>query len=240
MAVADPRFAPEPPKPPPKWVQAGLSKSQWDKLDYTEKQIALLKAQDQGINPTGDEALPITYGPALLGLGRMGLNRVIATKSPKPGHVRLWRGEGKPSPKRNKNDWVSQSVANARKKPPKFRTEQEKHWINQADAAKRWYGGPGKKEVDFYLREYKNPLLRYIDVPKAVADKYHLPNMALKPGGKWTPHNPRAYSRNPTQEWYFPPRADAILQSSRVYRPPLPPFQPSSVAPPLALPFMEP
>ena len=200
--------------------------------------------------------MAIWWGPLAFNLARAGVSRAISTPSPKPGHGRLWRGEGTPGPPRRiaghplprhlagvqkpKPDWVSRNLKNARKKPAKFRSKQEKELINQADAAKRWDGGPGKKEVDFYLREYKNPLLRYIDVPKAVADKYHLPNMALKPGGKWTPHNPRAYSRNPTQEWYFPPRADAILQSSRVYRPPLPPFQPSSVAPPLALPFMEP
>jgi len=69
-AVPPPRKLP---KPPPKWVQAGLSKSQWDKLDVDGKRLALLKAQDQGINPTGDEALPFTMGPAIAGLARAGI-----------------------------------------------------------------------------------------------------------------------------------------------------------------------
>jgi len=198
--------------------------------DYTREQYRRLKAQDQGINPTGDEALPIMYGPLLANIARAGLSRTIATRPPSPGTKRLWRGEGKPSHQKNVK---TLSVENARKKPPQFRSGQEEEWINKADAANRWYGGPTKKEVKLYLDDAYDPRLRYTDVPKSIADKYHLPNMTLKPGGRMTPHNPRAWSGNPTQEWYFPPEADAILRSSKLYRPPLAPFQPSSTAPAL-------
>ena len=68
-AVPPPRKLP---KPPPEWVQAGLSKSQLDKLDVDGKRLALLKAQDQGINPTGDESLPFQWGPLAAKLAQLG------------------------------------------------------------------------------------------------------------------------------------------------------------------------
>jgi hypothetical protein len=234
-AVPPPRKLP---KPPPKWVQAGLSKSQWDKLDVDGQRLALLKAQDQGINPTGDEALPIMYAPLLANILRAGLSRTIATRPPKKGHVRLWQGSSpKGTWKGQKPSLLTESANRGLKKPPKFRTSQEKESINQVEAQGRWWGDT-KKNVKMYVDEVDGRVYKYLDVPKRVADKYWLPNMAKKPVGpgqigKDVPHNPRAFSANPTQEWYFPPEADAILRSSRVYRPPLPPFRPSSVAPAL-------
>lgn len=112
MAVADPRFAPDLPKPPPKWVQAGLSKSQWDKLDVDGKRLALLKAQDQGINPTGDESLPFQWGPLAAKLAQLGYSagtrqlikrRLIKDASGKPqpfyhGTSKQFKGDFKPTP----------------------------------------------------------------------------------------------------------------------------------------------
>ena len=77
--------------------------------------------------------MAIWWGPLAFNLARAGVSRAISTPSPKPGHVRLWRGEGKPVPPRRiaghplprhlagvqkpKPGWVSRSLKNARKKP---------------------------------------------------------------------------------------------------------------------------
>tara|TARA_E500000305_G_C3955726_1_gene204465 strand:+ start:259 stop:591 length:333 start_codon:yes stop_codon:yes gene_type:complete len=82
--------------------------------------------------------------------------------------------------------------------------------------------------------------VRYVDVPESVAKKYLVANQPKKlpPRGKGLfskdmPHNPAAFSKDPRGEFYFTPEADAILQSSRLYRPPLAPFRRSSAAPAL-------
>lgn len=52
--------------------------------------------------------------------------------------------------------------------------------------------------------------MRYIDIPRDVAETLRVSNIPLKPGGKHTPENPAAFSLRPERE-FFVPMAVAVL-----------------------------
>ena len=67
-AVPRPRRV-EPTSP---WETIGVSERAYHAMDDTERQFRLVQSQDQGINPTGDEALPFMYGGLLANIAKYG------------------------------------------------------------------------------------------------------------------------------------------------------------------------
>tara|TARA_R100000458_G_C8209393_1_gene197372 strand:+ start:91 stop:858 length:768 start_codon:yes stop_codon:yes gene_type:complete len=228
--------------PVPVWHRAGVSESQWNAMGADAKWMALEHAsQDQGIHRTGDEALLFTWGPLLANLFRAGVSRTISTPPPKPGHVRLWRGEGKPVPE-TPGYPLPRHLKGVQKRTKPWNVRDQPRVVK--DAKGRWYH-KDKKVADEYAGPNYNQTsaggqVRYVDVRRPVANKYLVSNQPKKlpPRGKGLfskdmPHNPAAHSKDLKGEFYFPPEADAILQSSRLYRPPLAPFRRSIAAPAL-------
>ena len=64
-------------KPIQPWDRAGVSESQWNEMDATGRHWAMVRNEDQSIRPTGDEALPFTWGPLLANLATSG-SRALA------------------------------------------------------------------------------------------------------------------------------------------------------------------
>ena len=60
-------------EPTPPWETLGISESAYHAMDDTKRQFSLVKSQDQGINPTGDETIPFTYGSLVGNMAKYGV-----------------------------------------------------------------------------------------------------------------------------------------------------------------------
>ena len=109
-AVPKPRRV-EPVEPIMPWETIGVSERAYHAMDDTERQFRLVESQDQGINPTGDEALPFMYGGLLANIAKYGAGeaqrqllkrRLIKDRAGKPqpfyhGTREKFKGDIKPT-----------------------------------------------------------------------------------------------------------------------------------------------
>jgi len=76
---------------------------------------------------------------------------------------------------------------------------------NTLKATGRWFG-ESREEVEWYAKHeyFEAPVILAIELDRTEAEKYRVFNIPLKPGGRDTPENPRAFSARPESEFFLP------------------------------------
>lgn len=103
-------------------------------------------------------------------------------------------------------------------------------------ASGRWFTDD-RAEAEWYIKHeyFDNGQLLHVTLPRARAEFLRVSNLPLKPGGKATPENPRAFPRREDIEFYLP-KALAALARPVVEGEPAPLSTHEQLRPPLIAP----
>jgi hypothetical protein len=101
--------------------------------------------------------------------------------------VRLYRGQAGASAYKEIPEWIRQSST----------------FQQNLAASGRWFTA-NLDEAIWYSKECDDGEIIYLDIPASQMEEYRVSNMDLRPGGKDTSDNPRAFSRRPDFEFFLP------------------------------------